>query len=105
MGYLLRDIEIGGWYVGEDGQSFEVVAMDLSHQAIEIQYYDGTVEEIDFESWSQLEVAPTGCPSDQNGAFDLEHSLGNGLENIDISLGLDAMDSWSDTLQNLDRYQ
>src|SRR5262245_47855510 len=65
---------IGNWYriVGSD--SFEVVAFDEDDGTIELQYFDGTVEEMDLEDWqaeheagSLEEVEP---PEDWTGSVD-----------------------------------
>jgi len=47
------DPEIGGWYRGEDGQ-FEVVAWDERSGTVALQYFDGTLTELDIETWDGL---------------------------------------------------
>ena len=42
---------IGEWYRLNGGQLFEVVAVDDDDGTIEIQYFDGAVEEMDVEDW------------------------------------------------------
>ena len=42
---------IGNWYRIQGGDSFEVVAYDEDDGTIELQYFDGTVEEMDIEDW------------------------------------------------------
>ena len=42
---------IGEWYRHTGGDLFEVVAFDEDDGTIEIQYFDGTVEEMDTEDW------------------------------------------------------
>jgi hypothetical protein len=67
---------IGEWYRGATNQLFEVVAIDDEDQTIEIQYFDGTVEEMDFESWSDLLkddlIATANAPEDWSGSLDVE---------------------------------
>lgn len=72
MGRLLREVEIGFWYESDNNARFEVVAMDEDHHTIEIQHFDGTLEDIDYESWSQMEVQDSAPPDDDSGAFDTE---------------------------------
>ena len=43
--------EIGAWYRVRGGDSFEVVAIDEDDGTIEVQYFDGTVEEMEREDW------------------------------------------------------
>ena len=42
---------IGNWYRILGGDSFEIVAFDEDDGTIELQYFDGTVEEMDLEDW------------------------------------------------------
>ncbi len=75
MGRLLRDVEIGLWYENVDNNGrFEVVAMDEADHTIEIQYFDGTLEEIDYEFWSQMGVEESAPPDDDSGALDSEYA-------------------------------
>ncbi|MGJ8668159.1 MAG: DUF6763 family protein [Oceanococcus sp.] len=68
---VFEGIEIGSWYRIPGGASFEVVALDMDTEAIEIQYYDGAVEEVDFDSWLEMRSIPTAAPNDSAGALDL----------------------------------
>ena len=67
---------IGDWYRLNGGQAFEVVAVDDDDGTIEIQYFDGTVEEMDVEDWESqwddggLEAAES--PEDWSGSVDVE---------------------------------
>ena len=67
---------IGEWYRLTGGDSFEVVAFDDDDGTIEIQYFDGTVEEMDTEDWESqwadhaLEAAEP--PEDWSGSVDVE---------------------------------
>jgi len=68
---------IGDWYRQKEGGAlFEVVAFDDDDGTIEIQYFDGTVEEMDIEDWEgqwddgALESAEP--PEDWSGSVDVE---------------------------------
>lgn len=90
-------VVVGDWYrVGED-PPFEVVAVDADQETIEIQYYDGTVEEVEFEHWVQLSPQPSPPPEDWNGAMDLEKE--------DYGLDPDRLnvEAWENPLDQLDR--
>ena len=43
------------WYKTASGDMFEVVALDPQEDAIEIQYLDGSVEELDSDAWMSVE--------------------------------------------------
>src|ERR1700722_14481029 len=67
---------IGGWYRLNGGDSFEIVAVDEDDGTVDIQYFDGTLEEMDLEDWEAhwsdgvLEVAE--APEDWSGSVDIE---------------------------------
>ncbi len=67
---------VGDWYRRQGGELFEIVAIDEDDGTIEVQHFDGTVEELDFESWtdqwedSLLEAAE--APEDWTGSVDVE---------------------------------
>ncbi|HSR35613.1 MAG TPA: DUF6763 family protein [Desulfurivibrionaceae bacterium] len=59
------------WYELPDrGQAFCVVSADEDEDIIEIQYEDGTTEELDFEAWEELSPETTEAPTDWAGAYD-----------------------------------
>jgi hypothetical protein len=67
---------IGKWYKILGSDSFEVVAIDDDDGTIELQYFDGTVEEMDIEDWQAeheagnlQEVEP---PEDWTGSVDID---------------------------------
>ena len=43
------------WYKTAGGDVFEVVAVDPEDDAIEIQYLDGSLEELDVDSWAGMD--------------------------------------------------
>lgn len=61
---------IGDWYRNHLHQSFEVVAYDPDEGSVEIQYFDGDVEEIEVDAWKELEIDPIDPPEDWSGPFD-----------------------------------
>ncbi len=44
---------VGQWYRGATNELFEVVAIDDQDETIEVQYFDGTVTEMEFDSWNE----------------------------------------------------
>jgi hypothetical protein len=67
---------IGDWYRLDSGSLFEVVALDEDDGTIEIQYFDGTVEEMDIEDWqTQWEdgaLESAEAPEDWTGSVDVD---------------------------------
>ena len=67
---------VGQWYRGGTDELFEVVAIDDQDGTIDIQYFDGSVSEVDFDSWNeQLRdelIEAADAPEDWTGAVDVE---------------------------------
>ena len=67
---------IGNWYRIQGSESFEVVAYDEDDGTIELQYFDGTVEEMDIEDWQAEKEAGTleevEPPEDWTGSVDVD---------------------------------
>jgi hypothetical protein len=88
---------VGNWYKNlEDETRFEVVALDESAQTVEIQYFDGEVEELDLDTWYELGLEAIEAPEDWSGAYD-------GLDPDDLGYSDDAAmpDNKDDPLKDL----
>ena len=77
--------EIGAWYRGITNALFEIVAIDDEDQTIEIQYFDGTVEEMEFEAWNEMlkdeSIEAADAPEDWSGSLDVDsEDLGREFE-------------------------
>ena len=103
--------EIGSWYRLRGGESFEVVAIDEDDSTFEVQYFDGTVEEMDLDDWearrSNGEIADAEAPEDwsgsvdadfdadddtpaTNGRIDGDQQMAGGLDGLDVFEGPDV---------------
>jgi hypothetical protein len=59
------------WYRDLDtADQFQVVAVDEDGRAIEIQYLDGNIEEIDFDEWSERALDLIEPPEDWTASMD-----------------------------------
>ena len=87
---------IDSWFKNEAGDSFKVVAWDVEDDYIEVQHYDGTVEELDADSWQEQNIVAIEPPEDWSGSYDIERedygvdlegnsgsARGNPLDNFD----------------------
>jgi hypothetical protein len=63
--------EIGAWYQTAEGSYLEVVAFDPDDGSVEVQHFDGAVEEYDADSWTLLTLSPASPPEDWSGSLDL----------------------------------
>ena len=62
---------VGQWYMRSDtGLMFEVVSVD-AHDGVEIQDYDGNLDEVDMNTWRAQDLEPIEQPEDLSGAFDV----------------------------------
>lgn len=62
---------ISQWYRHLDkGQQFYVTAIDDEEGTVEIQHFDGDVEEMDFDDWRQLSIETIEPPEDWTGPVD-----------------------------------
>ena len=90
---------IGEWFRRAGGDSFEVVAIDRDDHTIEIQYFDGTVEEMELEEWREAEIETCEAPEDWTGSLDVEP------EDTENEYEAEPGNSkpWADPLQFVDR--
>ena len=88
---------IGRWYRRANGQLFEVVAVDEQDRTIELQFFDGTIDEVDQESWKRLLIERVAAPEDWSGSVDMDPEDFTGTEDGEIPLG------YHDPLAFLDR--
>jgi hypothetical protein len=63
--------EVGAWYQTVGGDYLEVVAYDADEGSIEIQHFDGAVEEFDEDSWDELVLSSAEPPEDWSGSLDV----------------------------------
>jgi hypothetical protein len=94
--------EIGAWYRLRGGETFEVVAIDEDDGTIELQSFDGTVEEMDIEDWTTQrangEIETAEAPEDWSGSVDVDGeddspSPNSGLEgDPQMAGGLEGLD-------------
>ena len=86
---------VGKWYARPGGDSFEIVAFDSDDGTIEIQYFDGTIEELDLEEWREEQIESAEPPEDWTGSvdvepedyeneFDTEPNIGNGKTPLEV---------------------
>lgn len=76
---------VGQWYREGTNELFEVVAIDDADETIEVQYFDGTVAEMDFDAWNEQlreeTLESVDAPEDWSGSVDVEaEDLGREVE-------------------------
>jgi hypothetical protein len=93
--------DIGEWYRILDGDEFEVVAIDEDDGTIEVQYFDGTVAELEASDWdlqfSNGDIEKVDAHEDGKGSADFDDddafALGSRLDSgPQIAGSLDGLD-------------
>jgi len=97
---------IGEWYRQHGEQLFEVVAVDEDSGTVEVQYFDGTVEEFELSDWNEQwksgAIEPAEAPEDWSGSVDVdaESESSAGIDAIDTDRRLNA-----GSLEDLDLFE
>ncbi len=81
----------GKWYESlDDEEVFRVLSVDEDAELIELQYEDGDVEEIDYETWQELDLELTEQPEGWSDADDDEEDDNDELDDDEDE------DDWDD---------
>lgn len=68
----LTAIEIGKWFKRPGGQPFEVVAIDERNATIEVQYFDGALEDLEMENMADEVLESCAAPEDWSASMDIQ---------------------------------
>ena len=90
---------IGNWYRRSNGVLFEVVAVDHEDGTIEIQYFDGTIDEVEFENWPNLLLESVGAPEDWSGSVDMDPEDFLGRDSGEMPFGFHDPLEFLDTVE------
>ena len=70
MSHNLKPVT-GQWYRHLDkGQTFRVLSAERDEDLIEIQHFDGDLEELEFAEWFGMDLAQAAEPEDWTGPVD-----------------------------------
>lgn len=62
---------VSQWYQHlNKGQQFYVTAIDEKEGTVEVQHFDGDLEEMDLDDWHDLDIEPIEPPEDWTGPVD-----------------------------------
>ncbi len=91
------DPVLRNWYQYLDkGQKFRVVALNEDEGNVEIQYFDGVVEEIGLDGWYELDIEPVEAPGNWTGPFDVAETDDLGTQITDTTA-----DDWAAPQQEI----
>ena len=88
----------GCWYESNDnGDIFFVIMVDEDDGVIEIQSYDGDLDELELAEWQEMDLEAIEQPEDFHGSIDGD------LDDETVSVNMKDMDSdsWEEPLSNL----
>lgn len=88
---------VGQWYRRGDGALLEIVAIDTDAGHIEVQYFDGSLDEFDVDDWQLQGLTVATAPEDWSGSVDMEP------EDFDAESDNSNATAWPDALNFLDR--
>lgn len=72
------------------------MAVDEEDHTVEVQHFDGTIEELDFDMWRGMQLESAEAPEDWSGSVDIEiEDLPEREHRVD--------QRWNDPLEFLDR--
>jgi len=96
---------IGEWYRLRSGELLEVVAFDPADGTVEVQYFDGTVEEYEYDDWRSQRasgvIEEAEAPEDWTGSVDVDPEDGRS----DIDPAEDDRRMRADRLDDLDLFE
>lgn len=91
--------QVGHWYRQHNGALFEVVAVDEKDHTVELQHFDGTLDEVELESWPNLLIETVGAPEDWSGSVDMDPEDSGGESTGELPYG------WHDPLEYVDQIE
>jgi len=84
------------WYFHEDkGQRFFVTAVNDEGESVEVQHFDGDIEEFSLDEWHELDIELSEEPENWSGALDISEQDDYGTEVSDTTA-----DDWDEPGQN-----
>ena len=89
---------IGQWFRRPNGTLFEVVAIDEDAATVEVQQFDGTIDEFELETWPKLLRTEAAAPEDWSGSMDMDPEDYVGKKDKEEPIG------YQDPLSFLDRF-
>ena len=90
------------WYRDlEDQEVFQVLSVNPDEEILQIQYEDGEVEEIDLDTWHELDLEKTVEPEGWSGS---EDDLDDDDDDWDEEDEEDDDDDWDDDDDDTDEF-
>jgi hypothetical protein len=103
---------VGQWYENiDENESFRVLSVDEDAELVELEYLDGDIEEIDLETWHELDLDKidepegwAGSAEDDDEDEEEEDEKADLDETWDEDEDEDEDDDWDDEEKESDNY-
>lgn len=100
---------VGDWYQQLDkGQKFQVVAVSEDDGVVQMQHFDGDIEEIDIDAWYEMDLKPIAIPEDWTSPLD-EVETDEDLDYTETKLNKNEWDAdtdeWEEDDDDSDRWE
>ena len=100
--------DIGEWYRIRGGDQFEVVAVDDDDGTVEVQYSDGSVEELDMGDWEAQAangyIEEAESPDDWHASTDFDRDRDRAGSDFALSNHFDSGSQVAGGLDGLDLF-
>jgi hypothetical protein len=91
---------IGQWFTRPNGTLFEVVALDEDGGTVEVQQFDGTIDEYDLEAWPDLLLSEASAPEDWSGSVDIDPQDFDPATSTELPVGYQDALAFLDLIDN-----
>ena len=99
MFMLSNPPQTGTWYSSPEMEGiFEIIAVDEDDKSIDIQYFDGEIEEIDSDTWDVIQAEEVAEPEDWSGAYIMSQEDLSEFENDTVL----RPENWNNPTQDID---
>ena len=61
--------EVGSWYQSPNEQKFEIIGVDEAEGYIEIQYFGGELDALEYDTWMVMGFTEIAAPEDWSGPY------------------------------------
>jgi len=96
---VARDFDpvAGQWYKDlEDNELFQVLSVDPDEELLEVQFENGDIEEVDLDTWHELDLELSEEPEGWSGSEDEDEEDDDWEEDEEEDEEEDDEDDWDD---------
>ena len=77
----MQNAEIGHWYkISASSDPVEVTSLDNDDRTIEFQHFDGEIEILEYDQWSEMYPVEVDSPAESSSLYELELANTNPMD-------------------------